>query len=231
VNDPSPRFPPPRATEELEWIRPTRQKRSQRVLESILDAAQRLANEKPFDEISIVEICKAAGCSVPGFYRRFRDKEALLHALHLRHITAAVATAEAALRLERWEGSPLREIFHALIDLLARTDYQASGLRLTAARRAIDDDRFAERIRAARSAVFEGLRDLLYARRDEFGHRDPDLAARFLIRLTYGVLTRHFEGATVDAAVHPLSDRQLVEELTQAALAYLGVEDMEGKEM
>jgi hypothetical protein len=35
----------------------------------------------------------------------------------------------------------------ALIGLLVRTDYQASGLRLTAARRAIDDDRFAERIR------------------------------------------------------------------------------------
>jgi len=190
----------------------------------VLDAAQRLANERPFDQISIVEICKAAGCSVPGFYRRFRDKEALLHALHTRHITAAVATAEAALDLERWEGSPLREILHALIDLLARTDYQASGLRVTAARRAIDDDRFAERIRAARSAVFEGVRNLLYARRDEIGHRDPDLAARFLIRLTYGVLTRHFEGATVDEAVHPLSDRQLVDELTQAALAYLGVD-------
>jgi AcrR family transcriptional regulator len=215
----------PQGAETLDWVRPARQKRTQLALEALLDAAQQLANERPFDEIPVVEICKAAGCSVPGFYRRFADKEALLHALHTRHIAEAIATAENALDSARWEGAPLGEILAALITLVSRIDSRASGLRVTAARRATEDERFAERIVAARSAVFERLRDLLRSRRDEFAHPDPDLAANFLIRMTYGVLIRQSDHGVVDARVHPLSDRELVEEVTSAALAYLGVED------
>jgi AcrR family transcriptional regulator len=225
MSTPNPESKPLHRAGSLDWIRPARQKRTQRALEAVLDAAQQLANERPFDEIPVVEICKAASCSVPGFYRRFADKEALLQALHTRHVTEAIATAQVALDSERWEGASLGEILAAVIALVSRIDSRASGLRVTAARRAVMDERFAERTRAARSAVFERLRDLLRARRDEFAHRDPDLAAKFLIRMTYGVLIRQSDSGAVDARVHPLSDRELVEELTCAALAYLGVED------
>ena len=225
MSEPNPEPKRPHGAETLDWIRPPRQKRTQRALEALLDAALQLANERPFDEIPVVEICTAAGCSVPGFYRRFADKEALLQALHTRHITEAIATAENALDSARWEGASLGEILAAVIALVSRIDSRASGLRITAARRAAEDERFAERIGAARSAVFERLRDLLRSRRDEFAHPDPDLAAKFLIRMTYGMLIRQSDDGVVDARVHPLSGRQLVEEVTRAALAYLRLED------
>jgi len=220
----TPRTWAPEGSENLAWIRPAQQKRSQRVLEGVLDAALQLANERPFDEIPVVEICKTAGCSVPAFYRRFADKEALLHALHTRHVTEAIATSEKVFDPERWVGASLAEILAALIDLVVRANSQSNGLRITAARRAVDDERFAERIRASRSAVYAGLRRLLVARHDEFGHDDPDLATRFLVRMTFGVLTRHFARVAVDEQVHPLTPDELVEELTRAALAYLGVD-------
>lgn len=213
----------PTGADELKWIRPATQKRSQKNLEAILNAAKQLTVERPFDTLSVVEICELADCSLPAFYRRFEDKESLLHVLHARHTESVVATVQNAMNLDRWKGYPLEDIVIALIDLLARTNSQASGLRLSAAQRAVEDNLFAERIRRARIAVFEGIKGLLMQRRHEFAHPDPDLAARFLIKVTYGVLTRHFEGATVDAQVHPMSEKEELDELCRAAIAYLEI--------
>jgi AcrR family transcriptional regulator len=164
-----------RSKEDLKWIRPAAQKRSREALEAILDAAQGLIEERLFDEVTVAEICEAANCSLPGFYRRFRDKEALLHALHSRHTEAAIATSEEALDPERWDGHPLSKILESLFDLMTSADYRASGLRVTASQRATKDDLFAERIRAIRSVVYSGMRRLLILRREEYRHPDPEL--------------------------------------------------------
>lgn len=225
------RFPEGQAGDDgVAWIRPAQQKRSQRVLDAVLDAARELANERAFDEIPVVEICAKAGCSVPAFYRRFADKEALLQALHTRHISEAIETSREVFDPEHWVDASLSEILAGLIDLVARASSKSSGLRITAARRAVDDERFAERIRASRSMVYEGLRRLLLARREELGHADPELATRFLLRMTFGVLARRFDGVDVAEQVHALSHDELVRELTRAAIAYLGLEPAESTE-
>ena len=60
------------------WIHEATQSRSRRTEHAIRQAALRLLAGKPFEEITVAEIAEAAGVSVGGFYRRFRDKRAVL---------------------------------------------------------------------------------------------------------------------------------------------------------
>lgn len=61
------------------------QERSRRTVEAILDAAEKLLERRPFEEISIAEIIVKAGASTGSFYARFPSKEALLPALYERY--------------------------------------------------------------------------------------------------------------------------------------------------
>lgn len=206
------------------WIRPARQQRSQRVLEAILDATLRLLNEKPFDEIRVVEVCERAGCSPPSFYRRFRDKEALLHAVHERHVALVVEGVSQLLRPERWEGHPLSEAIRNFVQGMVEVESQITGLRITATRRAAADRRFAERIGRIRGALFSGLRELLQAHSSECALGDPETAASFLVRLITGSAFNHFEYRDVDEPVLPLTRGDLERELTRAVQSYLGID-------
>lgn len=214
----------PAAPEELAWIRPPRQARTQRQLEALLDAAHDLLLERPFEAVSVAAVCERAGTSVAGFYRRFRDKEALLHALHERHAAEALATARTALDPARWEGAPVSDVVVAFVRLLVRTEYRRGGLRRAVAERTRTDPAFRERKRAVRACLFHGLHRLLEARRDELGHPDPETATRFLVRLVFGVLARRSAGDGLDEELAPLEDARLEAELARAALAYLGVD-------
>ena len=76
------RTPSPQAS--LRWVRPPQQERTRASLTRLLDAAETLLGEKSFDEVSIAEVTREARTSIGGFYRRFADKDGLLHALHER---------------------------------------------------------------------------------------------------------------------------------------------------
>ncbi|MFP6654819.1 MAG: helix-turn-helix domain-containing protein, partial [Myxococcota bacterium] len=62
-------------TTELHWIRPPRQARTHQSLERLLDVAERLLRDKPFDELHVRELALRAETSVAAFYRRFKDKD------------------------------------------------------------------------------------------------------------------------------------------------------------
>ena len=55
---------------------PLKQARALRTRENLLAAGQQLLNDGGFDDVSISQIAKLAGCSVGAFYFSFRDKEA-----------------------------------------------------------------------------------------------------------------------------------------------------------
>src|SRR5258705_11202891 len=59
-----------------------KQQRSLQTFDRLLTAAEELMSEKPFDEVSINDICTRAGHSVGAFYRRFESRDGLLHVLH-----------------------------------------------------------------------------------------------------------------------------------------------------
>lgn len=209
------------ADAQIEWIRPPLQARTQQTLARLLDASEALLAERPFDAIAVADIARRADSSVGGFYRRFRDKDALLHSLHERYTAEALATAEAALDPRRWAGARLPALVRAFVEFLVRIDRRRTGLRQAVAARARSDPAFRERSRRLRRRIADGLAALLRARRDEFTHPDPAVAAPFVLRQVFGVLGRRGDADEDD----PLSEEQLVAELTRACVAYLGAGD------
>src|SRR5262245_21079979 len=103
---------------ELRWIRPPQQARSQETLERLLDAAEHLVGEKGFEDTGVAEVARRAGSSVGAFYARFRDKDALLHALYERYQQQAMATTDAALEPTRWADARIAEILEAVVRFL-----------------------------------------------------------------------------------------------------------------
>jgi AcrR family transcriptional regulator len=209
------------------WIMPAMQARSRRTLGDLLDTARELLNEKPFDEITVAEICRLAGCSPPSFYQRFRDKEALLHAIHEQYRAETHELIRSFLQPELWAGRSIDDFVDALVRGLLYLEGRAGGLRITTVRRShpstgSDDDsneRFAERLRGIREELYGELERVLEALRSQFDHPEPERASRFLIRLIQGTVVRHFEAPHLEA--HAIPQEEFVDDLRYAALAYL----------
>ena len=64
TSDPGPRF-----------SLPVKQTRARKTRDKLLAAGFKLLRRKHFDELSVADIARAAGCAVGSFYLRFVDKD------------------------------------------------------------------------------------------------------------------------------------------------------------
>ena len=202
------------------WIRPPQQARTRKSLSRLLDAAESLVAEQGFDETSIAEIARRAQSSVGGFYRRFRDKEGLLHALHERFCEEAEATADDALNPVRWQGASASQIIEAFIAFIVDIYREKRGLLLVFFVRAALDETVRERTEGFIAYLTEGVAALLGERRIELGHPDPATAASFGLRVILGTLTSSIQLQSKDFG---LDDPRLSGELARVFNSYLCV--------
>jgi AcrR family transcriptional regulator len=203
---------------ELVWIRPPQQARSHLTLSRILDATEAILAEKSWEDTGVAEIARRAGSSVGAFYSRFRDKEALLAALHQRFIEEAFATSVAALEESRWTGASICEIVRELVAFQVRVYDQRRGLLRAFILRAIHDTSFRVRGEKLNDPIRELFTKLVVARRHEILHPVPVTAAGFVGRMISSMLVSRL----LDPKFVPAGE-SFVDELTHAALAYLGV--------
>src|SRR6516165_4548738 len=85
--------------ENSRWSLPAHQARSRETRDKLLAAAERVFDEKGYAGSRIVDIARAAGCSVGAVYVRFIDKEALFNGIveeFTRDGAARLAEATAA---------------------------------------------------------------------------------------------------------------------------------------
>src|SRR5262245_51906432 len=221
VEDPmaAPQLSTPSApVKELVWIRPPQQARSQLTLSRILDATEAILADKSWEGPGVAEIARGAGSAVGACYTRVRDKDALLAALHQRFIEEATATSEVALDEARWNGRSICEIVRELVAFQARVHDQRRGLLRALVLCGIHDPSYkarAERLNERMEVLFTKL---VVARRHEILHPVPVNAAAFVARMISAMLvSRLLDPKFVPAGV------SFVDELTHAALAYLGV--------
>lgn len=207
---------------ELRWIRPPQQARSQETLERLLDAAEALVAEKGFADTPVAEIARRAGSSVGAFYARFPDKDALLHALYERYYEQAIATADAALDPERWEGARIPEVLASVVRFLVSIYREQRGLIRAFVVRNHTDSEFQARRERLSHYVNDRLSALLLARRREIAHPDPVRAAAFGLTLVFSTLESALLFGELRSGALVLSDDDLAAELTRAYLAYLG---------
>jgi AcrR family transcriptional regulator len=208
---------------DLRWIRPPRQARTHRSLERLLDVAESLLRDKDFDDIHVRDIADRADASVAAFYRRFKDKDALLHALHERSCEEAFATADDALSPERWQTADIAEILFAIFPFLIEVLQPNESLYRAIYQRAISDEQMRERSMKLTRHVVSRLSDLLIARSDEIHHPTPSTAVPFSLIQAIALLVQHYTVGVKDIGTSPMSDELIARELTTSCLAYLGV--------
>jgi AcrR family transcriptional regulator len=208
----------------LEWAQPVHQERSQRTLERLFDAAEAEIREKGYADASVVEIARRAGCSVGTFYRRFRDKTALFHALDKRWGEAFRATMEAAVAPERWTGALILEILTGYIEFSLGQAREHAELHRAAINMASRDARFAERQRKLAAELHARLRALLFARQDEIGHGDPPLAIEFVLEQLRSMLMARLGAEPLDKTLFASSDEQFIDQALTSVSAYLKLE-------
>ncbi len=208
----------------LAWVRPTTQARSKATVDRFHGAAEALLVENSWEQISVERIARQALSSVGAFYTRFADKDALLSSLHERFTREAIATIDAVLSPERWEGHSIPEIIReSVIFTVEIYRDRACLLRAFLVKSATDDD-FRDRSMAISRHIGERLRKLILMRRKELLHPAPAIASEFSARLIHGLLTqRVLLRANGDETSIKLSDDQITTELIHAVLAYLGV--------
>lgn len=211
---------------DLHWIRPPRQARTHRSLERLLDVAELLLRDKIFDDIHIREIAIRAETSVAAFYRRFPDKDALLHALHERRCEEALATADDALSPERWHGATIAEILCTIFPFMIDVVHSNEGLDRAIYQRAMTDELMRERAMKLNRYVVAGISDLLLERADEIRHPDPQSAVSFALVQATALLIHYYTAGIRDTGSAPMSDALIAHELTTSCLAYLGIPDL-----
>jgi len=208
---------------QLHWIRPPRQERTHQSLERILDVAERLLLDKSFDDIHVRDLALHAETSVAAFYRRFNDKDGLLHALHERRCEEAFATADDAFEPTRWEGADIQEILRTIFPFLIEVMQPNESLYRAIYQRAITDDLMRERAMKLNRYILSGLSELLMARSDEIHHVHPEAAISFALTQAVALLVQQYTVGIRDMGPVRLSDDVIAMELANSCLAYLGV--------
>lgn len=205
------------------WGRPSAQARSAATAARILDAVLALLDRHDFDRITVPQIVARAGCSVGAFYGRFRDKEALLEALDELYVERFAARLEQTWKQPGAGNEPLDGTVRATVAALVDFHRRHAGLVRTLVLRARRKPDAGYRQREQRvNGLVPGFVALVQRRVPRLKGRASQRSLAFatvmvLLALREMVLWEHL-GQLV-----PMSDEELIRELTRAFLAYVDV--------
>lgn len=204
------------------WVHSAQQGRSQRTLERILAATERLMARRPFREISVADIVREAKASISSFYARFPDKEALLGCIYERHARSQIGLIDELLTLDRWRDVPLAVVLRRVFPMIVAGYRERQGLIRAFLERASADQRFRDAWGQLGSRIAERIIALVEARRFEVDHPDPRSGVRHGLAMVFATLVHQIQMHRID---EPEMD-QLVEELTRMMLRYMGIQDV-----
>ncbi|WP_437504194.1 TetR/AcrR family transcriptional regulator [Sorangium sp. So ce1099] len=192
-----------------------RQARSRFLVETIVEAAARVFDEHGYDGANTNRIARIAGVSVGSVYQYFPNKDALVTALHERHVRQMLRLLEQVGAVDG--GASLREATEVLVARgleVHRTEPRLQRL-LHADLPTLEQRRA---LSAASQAVFDSTRQLLSRHSAEIAQPDLELA-------TYVVL-RMFEELVHASALDPppgVEEGGLRRAISDALIGYLTV--------
>lgn len=208
---------------DLHWVRPGKQSRSQRTQESLLDAAELLFSEKGAEATSVADVAARAGCSVGAVYHHFRDKKALLYALFERLSGQLEATTREAVAPERWRDARVVDVLRGYLEFSLEASRERPGMKRAGLEATRSDPALRERFAALQSELYQGLADLLLARRREIGHPRPEQAVSFVIDQLGSMLKTRLDPGLMPTRLATRSDPEFVAEALRSACAYLEI--------
>lgn len=205
------------------WINKPKQVRSRETQRTLMNAALYLFKENGFDVVTVSDIAVQAGVSPATIYRRFSDKEGLLHAVHEYFTQQALDLMVEVEKSKILDDLTLQELLIKVIEIIDNFITGNQRFLQASYSKALSDKRFAKRFVDVRKQVFSTLRKHFLKRRKEIGHPDPKLALDFALRQAMGTLTYRIESVNLEVELEPLTDEQFKRELIRSFLNYLGV--------
>lgn len=179
-----------------------RQARSRQMRDDILEAAARVF-DRDGHAATTNRIAEVAGVSIGSLYQYFPNKEALLTALHEKHVAEVGALLRAS--LERHAGESLRPLVQGLAAALVAAHRLRPGLQHLLHRGLPQLARPAPES-PAKQALAESIHSHLEARRNELAPSDPAVAAHTAIRmaesLVHAAVLDAPEGVDANALAH-----------------------------
>lgn len=202
---------------------PPTQQRSKEKLERILNAGYEVAAEVGFEATTLAKIAQRAGVATSTVYTRFKDKDALLHALHTQATERSRAVIAEAYNAAHWQNRSLKEVLADVINLSLQMTEQMAGFQKACFQRALSDPIFARREALVRKEVLDKTRELFASKQQEIGHPDMEVATQFFVALYISVITEHVMTNTFPA--ESLDSQQIGRELHGACVRYLQLQE------
>lgn len=204
--------------------RAAKQERSRETLERILAAAEDLLETREFDELTMADLARHAGCAVGTVYGRVPGKESLLLCLHERYVDAGMA--DSARMFERCRDAELDERVKSLCSLVV--DFYGAHRGVT---RAITNYLFARSsedvsnnvavFRRNATAGFKQVASFLAEKVDRRIHPDPQTAAEFGLQAATDVAQSRVAFGDRSGVRINYSTRALKARIASLLLAYL----------
>ncbi len=204
------------------WVHAPRQARSQATLERFVEATQKLLEERPFEEITVADIVKAAERTVGSFYARFEDKNSVLYLIVERMHDRIQALTRAFCDPVRWEDVSLAEFVEEAVRLNVLAYRRAGPLFRASIQACTTDERFRIRRMETMQVCAEAQKKFVLTRLAEVGCADPARASDRMLELVSATLDHELlfgRFTTTQVA----SDAALVEELVDQCLHLLQV--------
>lgn len=210
------------ADSSMQWVNAPRQARSQRTLEKLLDAAERILLSRGLEAVTVPEVVREAGSSVGSFYARFPDKRALLETVHERACVQTLERADALLDPARWDGVPLGEIVEAGVRVAVEIYGSRRNIMNAFAQAFAGDVGFAARRARSAKDIRDRLARLVLTKREDIAHPEPEVAIDMSLRAVTATLEQRNAFSVSRLPEVEVDDDALVRELTRMVRVYLG---------
>lgn len=209
--------------EQLRWVRPPLQDRSQKTMERLLASAEARIIEVGFEKATIAEIAKRGDSSVGSFYARFSDKEAMLRCLIDRFVFEAKATIDAAMRPELWESASVASLCTELLTFLSHVLEERRLFIVAISKAGMDDASVGEFRGALSTHAAEGLIRLIEAREPTMDSGGLKRAMRVVTWVCASVL--EINCVQHSSSLGGIAQEEFAAELSAMIVAYLGLGD------
>ena len=209
--------------DDMQWVRPPKQERSQRTLELFLDTVEALHEEQAVETVSVKDIAARADLSVGGFYSRFPNREAVLRAVHARFAVEAKATIDVALAPARWAAVPMIECVPKLVGFLADDYKRRPGLRRAFLALNGTDAEVRARSQEVSGYVAGRFHGFLASKAHEIEHDDLMLASDIIHRMLFSMLDSYVLFGRGSSTGRSIQHDVFCAELARAVGRYLRV--------
>lgn len=206
--------------------RPALQARSRKSRDAILDALEQMLKQRPFHEIGVVELARAAGLSPASIYRRFEKKDGLIPALFELQLERSrewyqqhdIQSAFAALG-----GLDLRPFLEGNVRLLLRQlrDLAHLGRPMSIYGR-MRPDLLSETVSVMTRSAIEQIERQLAVFEGEILRGDPKLVAQ-MVAYTLQVYALDYVLFRDDTVLpdYPMTDEMFAQEMAAMLYGYL----------